>query len=305
MAKEIEQLRKVIELSPTFARAHLALGKAQLRDGNVPDAIAELQEAARLEPKSGEAHYQLGLALARAGRKEEASAALQKGRELVAADDRTQNASLDIAEGRAALERGALDEAAAKFRHALQLRPDSRDAQRYLDTIAASRKEGSGESARVASFEAYIRQGQFKEVEPLLAEYVKERPQSSWGWYALGYSLFAQQKIGDSIKALAQIPRARRHQRRSPQDPRAQPDDHRPVRRRAGRVRAGDPLQAGFRGEPLQPRQAVLDSGHRGSRRARPSRRRFESTPSYIEAIDALGFALEALGDDAGAVAQL
>ena len=32
---------------------------------------------------------------------------------------------------------------------------------------------------------------------------MKERPKSSWGWYALGYSLFAQQKIGDSINALA------------------------------------------------------------------------------------------------------
>ena len=92
VAKEIEQLRKVIALSPTFARAHLALGKALMRDGKVPDAIAELEEAARLEPKSGEAHYQLGLALARAGRKEEASAALAKGRTLVAEDDKTQNA---------------------------------------------------------------------------------------------------------------------------------------------------------------------------------------------------------------------
>ena len=35
------------------------------------------------------------------------------------------------------------------------------------------------------------------------AAYVKERPSSSWGWYALGYSLFAQQKIGESIQALA------------------------------------------------------------------------------------------------------
>ena len=49
-AKEIEQLRKVIGLAPTFARAHLALGKALLQDGKVPDAVAALQEAARLEP---------------------------------------------------------------------------------------------------------------------------------------------------------------------------------------------------------------------------------------------------------------
>ena len=108
--------------------------------GRCPTRSRELQEAARLEPKSGEAHYQLGLALARAGRKEEASAELARGRALVAEDDRTQNASLDIADGQAAMARGALDEAEAKFRRALQLRPDSRDAKRYLDTIATRRK---------------------------------------------------------------------------------------------------------------------------------------------------------------------
>ena len=68
-AKEIEHLRKVIALAPTFARGHLALGKALLQAGQVPEAIDELTEAARLEPKRGEAHYQLGLALARAGRR--------------------------------------------------------------------------------------------------------------------------------------------------------------------------------------------------------------------------------------------
>src|SRR4029453_5939133 len=117
-AKEIEQLRKVIDLDPRFPRAHVALGKALLTDSKVTDAVAELQEAARLEPTSGETHYQLGLALARAGRKEDAAAELRKGRELTAADDRTQNANLDIAEGRAALDRGELDQPVSKFRPA-------------------------------------------------------------------------------------------------------------------------------------------------------------------------------------------
>ena len=39
--------------------------------------------------------------------------------------------------------------------------------------------------------------------EPLLADYVKEHPTSSWGWYALGYSQFAQKKVGESIQSLA------------------------------------------------------------------------------------------------------
>ena len=238
--KEIEQLRKVIGLAPTFARAHLALGKALLQDGKVPDAIGELQEAARLEPTSGEAHYQLGLALARAGRKEEAAAELQKGRELVAADDRHQNADLDIAEGRAALEKGDLELAAAKLRHAIQLRPASSEAQRYLararqqgDSRRASgpKPKSGGLSDTPTACEAVFQPLAWEPATNPLPPWTmpagrgarglysrgqvqgsraaarrrtsKQRPTSSWGWYALGYSLFAQQKIGESIKALA------------------------------------------------------------------------------------------------------
>ena len=68
---------------PCVRRAHLALGKALLQDGKVPEAIGELQEAARLDPQSGEAHYQLGLAMSRAGRKDEGTAELQKGRDFL------------------------------------------------------------------------------------------------------------------------------------------------------------------------------------------------------------------------------
>ena len=303
VAKEIEQLRKVIALSPTFARAHLALGKALMRDGKVPDAIAELEEAARLEPKSGEAHYQLGLALARAGRKEEASAALAKGRTLVAEDDKTQNASLDIAEGQAALARGALEEAEAKFRHALQLRPDSRDARRSLDTIAERRKGGSDDPARVAAVEAHIRQGQFKEVEPLIDEYVKERPRSSWAWYALGYSLFAQQRIGESIKALA----------RSLELDVTNAEAHKILGRNLMIIGRFDAAQIEFE-QAIRYKPDSAESYYNLGKLFsiqdtwEPARKAFEAAlkidPAYIEAIDALGFALEALGDDEGAVAS-
>ena len=117
--KGIEQLEKVIEMAPDFPRAHLALGKALLQDGKVTEAVAALQNAVKLEPEGGEANYQLGLALVRAGRKEEGAAQLKRGRELVAAGDRAQNALLDVADGRAALDRGDLEEAVSKFRRAV------------------------------------------------------------------------------------------------------------------------------------------------------------------------------------------
>jgi tetratricopeptide (TPR) repeat protein len=334
--KAIEQLRKVTALAPAFARAHLALGKALVQDGTVPEAIDELREATRLEPDNGEAHYQLGLALARAGRKDEATAELQKGRKLVAADDRNQNANLDIAEGRIALDKGDLEQAAAKFRHAVQLRPDSSDAQRYLgavlekqgDTEGASRAyraavelnpanvsakarlealrataDATDDPARVAEFESYIRESKFKEVEPLLADYVKQRPKSSWGWYALGYGLFAQQKIGESIQALA----------KSLELDIRNAEAHKILGRNLMIIGRFDAAQVEFeQGILYKPDSAEMhynlgklfsiQDNWDAARQAFDAALRID--PSYLEALDALGFALEALGDDGGAVAS-
>ena len=335
-AKEIEQLRKVIALAPTFGRAHLALGKALLREGNVPEAVGALQEVVRLEPTSGEAHYQLGLALARAGRKDEASAELEKGRGLIAADDRLKTAGLDLDEGRAALARGDLETAAAKLRHAVQLQPESADAQRYLGEVlekkgdlagasAAYRKalelnpstrsakegldrltapaSGTDDQKRMTELEGFIRDGKFKEVEPLLADYVREHAKSSWGWYALGYSQFAQQKIGDSIKALA----------KSLELDVRNAEAHKILGRNLmiiGRFEAAQvEFEQGLRYKPdsaelhynLGKLFSIQDNWEE-ARKALEAALRLDA--SYVEAVDALGFALEALGDDEGAVAR-
>lgn len=308
-AREVEQLRKVIALAPAFPRARLALGKALLRDGTVAEAIAELLEATRLEPESGEAHYQLGLALARAGRKEEAAAALQKGRALVAAGDREQNAALDLAEGQAALGRGDLEEAASRFRRAAEARPESTEARRGLAAVAERKAAAQSEAntvddpARVADFESYIREGRFVDVEPLLADYVTERPSSSWGWYALGYSRFAQQKIGESIKALA----------RSLELDIRNVEAHKILGRNLMIIGRFDAAQIEFeQGLRYKPDSAELhyNLGRLFSIQDNwePARKALEAAvqidPSYVEALDALGFAMEALGDDAGAIAN-
>ena len=409
--KEIEQLRKVIALAPAFHRAHLALGKALLQAGQIPEAVTALQEAARLDPQSGEANYQLGLALARAGRKDEAAAALKRGRELVAVEDRDQNANLDISEGRSALEQGELEQAAARLRRAAQLRPDSAEAQRLLGTVlekqgqaadaraaytkalelnpgdAAARaglerlartgaaatpaaaapaspspahasaaepppasseagarradhlRQGSGgppepeakaealrhvpaplppprpateakaaglsaedDPQRVAEFEGYIRDSRFADVEPQLAEYVKARPKSSWGWYALGYTQFAQQKIGDSIRSLA----------KSLQLDITNAEAHKILGRNLMIIGRYDAAQLEFeQAIRYKPGSAELHYNlgklHSIQDNWGPARTALETAvhadPSYVEAVDALGFALEALGEDANAVA--
>ena len=358
--KEIEHLEKVIELAPDFPRAHLALGKALLQEGKAAEAVTALQTAVKLAPDSGEANYQLGLALVRAGRKEEAAAQLKKGRDLVAADDRAQNALLDVADGRAALERKDFDEAVSKFRRASQLQPESAEPQRLLGAAlerqgdiagataayekalalrphdASARRSleklqsraapappaaaappptapvavtpGSGVSdfddrAQMTELEGYIRDARWTDVEPLLIKYVAERPKSSWGWYALGYAYFAQKKIGDSIKALAT----------SLQLDLKNVEAHKILGRNLMIIGRFDAARTEFelaiRHKPdsaeshfnLGKLFSMQDDWER-ARGAFEAALRIDS--SYLEALDGLGFALEALGDDAGAVAK-
>jgi tetratricopeptide (TPR) repeat protein len=292
----------------------------------------------KLAPASGEANYQLGLALARAGRREEGAAAIEKGRALVAADDRTQNATLDMAEGRSALEQGELELAAARFQRAGKLLPDSADPQRHLGVVLE--RQGNAEGAiaayrralelnpadvaaqrslarltppgmldtvddrdRVAELERYIRDGRFEEVGALLSTYVKDRPASSWGWYALGYALFAQQKIGESIKALAE----------SLKLDVTNAEAHKILGRNLMIIGRFDAAQIEFeQGIRYKPESAEMhyNLGKLFSIQDNwaPARKAFEQAvrldPEYVKAIDGLGFALEALGEDENAVAN-
>ena len=349
-AKQIEQLRKIISIAPDFARAHLALGKALLHQAKVSDAIVELRDATRLDPTSGEAHYQLGLALARSGQQQEGAAEVKKGRELSATDERNQNAELDISEGRATLQKGELQEAEAKFRHAIKLQPNSPVAQHFLGIVLE--KEGETTAAiaayqravdlnpgdlnsrqsvnrlsppetpaqvpagadfanntpsadddpdKIAEFENFIRDNKYVEVEPLLAAYVKAHPASSWGWYALGYSQFAQKKIGDSIKSLAQCLSLNVKNA----------DAHKILGRDLMIIGRFDAAQTEYeqaiRYAPNSS-ESHYDLGKLLSLQDNwlAARKQFENAisldPGYIEAIDALGFAQEALGNDADAV---
>jgi len=353
-AKQIEQLKKIISIAPDFARAHLALGKALLHDGKANDAVAELREATRLDPASGEAHYQLGLALARSGQQEDGAVEVKKGRELSAADERNQNAELDISEGQAALQKDELQEAEAKFRHAIRLQTNSSVAQHLLavtlekegnttdalvayekavelnpgdlsarqivsrlrpseaSVVESSKSVDAGGSvaqngsngddpAKVSEFENYIRDNRYQEVEPLLTSYLQERPNSSWAWYALGYTEFAQKKIGESIKSLSKslslnVKNA---------------DSHKILGRDLMAIGRFDAAQTEFEQAILyapQSSESHYDLGKLFSLQDNwlAARKQFEEAirldPSYIEAIDSLGFSEEALGDDAAAL---
>src|SRR5207302_3669633 len=99
---------------------------------------------------------------------------------------------------------GDTEGAMAAFKKALALNPGDQAAQQALGrmnlpdapTASLSVINDNDDSAKITEYEGYIRQERFSELEPLLADYVKQYPKSYWGWYALGYSLFAKMRIG-------------------------------------------------------------------------------------------------------------
>ena len=135
----------------------------------------------------------------------------------------------------------------------------------------------------------------------MLAEYVEQHPNSSWGWYALGYSRFAQQKVGESIQALA----------KSLQIDVKNPEAHKILGRDLMIIGRFDAAQVEFeQGIRYSPQSAEMqyNLGKLFSMQDnwQPARKAFEEAlrlnPEYIEALDALGLAEEALSDNKAAV---
>src|SRR5437660_8288623 len=136
-----------------------------------------------------------------------------------------------------------------------------------------------------------------------MAAYVNEHPKTSWGWYALGYSQFAQRKIGESIQALT----------KSLQLDIQNAEAHKILGRNLMIIGRYDAARAEFeQGIRYNPQSAEMhfNLGKLFSIQDNWSvaRKEFEAAlridPSYMESLDGLGFAQEALGDDAGAVAS-
>jgi tetratricopeptide (TPR) repeat protein len=196
---------------------------------------------------------------------------------------------------------GDVEAALWAYRKTVELNPG--DAQARDRITALSSVSGAvDDPARMNELNAYFRSGQFKEVEPLASAYVQEHPRSSWGWYALGYSRFAQKRIGESIEALAKSLQLDIHNAEA----------HKILGRDLMAIGKFEAAQTEFeQGIRYAPQSAEMhfDFGKLYSIQDdwTFAKREFEAAvrlnPSYLEGLDGLGFAQEALGEDDAAVA--
>jgi len=287
-ARAVALIRDLLSAEPEYPRAEFVLGRLLLRTGKVAEAVQHLELAVRQDQGFGEAHYQYGLALSRAGRRDEGTTEIAKGRELITAAENRQAAALDLATAKAALQKGDTETAVLKARKVLEFQPQSLEARAVLG------------GANRDAIEQLIRDGKFEQAGQAAQRYLDAQPKSAWAWYALGYSLYGQKKIGESIKALAQ----------SLQLDVNNADAHKVLGRDLMIIGRFDAAKTEFeQGKKLNGKSAEMpyNLGKLYSIQDNwpDARREFEAAlkidQAYMEAYDGLGFAMEALGDDAAA----
>jgi tetratricopeptide (TPR) repeat protein len=157
--------------------------------------------------------------------------------------------------------------------------------------------------SKVRRFEDYIRRQQYKEVEPLVIDYLVDHPNSWWAHYVLGYARFGQRRIGDSIASVAKSLELNGNN----------PDAHRLLGRSLMIIGRYDVARAELElAAKLRPQWAEVryDLGkvHSASDNYALARRELELAvrlnPEYMEAYESLGFVLEALSEEDAALAN-
>jgi tetratricopeptide (TPR) repeat protein len=145
-ADSIDPLKIALDLQPDYIQAHLALGDADLKQGDASEARAEYLRALDLQPNYAPAFDGLGRLFESTGQDDQAEAQYRKALEInvAFADAYTHLGDLY-------LRRGRLDDAIDLFLKAISVRPDFGAAytrlgvayarkRLYDDAIAATRK---------------------------------------------------------------------------------------------------------------------------------------------------------------------
>ena len=132
---------------PDTAEVHNVLGLAHMRAGDVDAAIGEFETALARDPRSanaranlGQVRYEQGAALMEARRFSEAEPLLRMAVELLPDSAEAQN---DLGVTLASM--GRIDDALSHFDRAVALKPDFAEAQRNLAIAQGQRSKGKGQ----------------------------------------------------------------------------------------------------------------------------------------------------------------
>jgi tetratricopeptide (TPR) repeat protein len=156
-------LTAAVALRPESPGAHLNLGIALYRKGQLDEAIACFKKVIELEPKNSWAHNDLGVALADKGQVDEAIACYNKAIEFD-----PKNAAAHYNLGNALKRKGQVDEAIASWKKAIEFYPKHATAH-LLRHLAGPRRLERGRDGRLP-------QGRLRAVVEYIEEHLDATP---------------------------------------------------------------------------------------------------------------------------------
>jgi len=118
--RAVAAFHRVLDSDPSFPKAHLAAGEADVRWEHWPEAAGEFKAELALAPGDPEAKYNLGFVYTQESKTDEA---LDLFEEVIAADPDYANAQYQV--GKILLDRGKLEDAIAHLEAAARLSPNT------------------------------------------------------------------------------------------------------------------------------------------------------------------------------------
>jgi protein O-GlcNAc transferase len=175
--------RKLLEIAPDLASAHLTRGCVLQRQGHLTEALAAFDRAVQIEPGYAEAHFNRGVVMESWGRLEQAIAAYDRALAL-----KPDFAQAHFGRGIVLRRQGRLDEALEAYDRVLRINPD--DNRAHTDRGAVLRQQGRLEEALAAYGQA-----------------LRIAPNDAWAHNNRGNVLAFQGRFGEAAAAYAKAVR--------------------------------------------------------------------------------------------------
>ncbi len=163
--------RHAIEVTESNYVAHLNVGTALVKKGQINEAISQYEEAIRLKPDDAAARTNLGAALVIKGQIDEA---IRQYQEAIRFKPDYAEARFNL--GNDLFDKGQIDEAISQYREAIRLKPDYAEARFNLGT-------------------ALVNKGQIDEAIRQYQEVIRLKPDGAEAHYHLGTALVNKGQI--------------------------------------------------------------------------------------------------------------
>ncbi len=209
-------LVQAVKIAPADSRGHRELGKALLQLNRLEEAQAELDKASELTPQNAPVHFLLAQVYRRRGMADKAQAESERYSALTGAHSTPET---PLAEARALLELGKLNEAEQVIRSYLEVSKNSADAHYLLGFILFKKQDPKSSLAEYTEGAKY-RTPTAADLEVVAADYVllkdypdadkwftkavEWNPKDSLGWYYLGRTKYNENRFEEAIAAFQQ-----------------------------------------------------------------------------------------------------